>query len=72
LRRQAPQDDSVAAAMGNNSCMTIVLGVILSLIAVISAVVVFWFAIWAAKKDGEKDRAVQERTGIRRKTRIGL
>ena len=61
-----------AATIGNTSRMTIVLGVVLSLIAVISTVVVFWFAIWAAKKDGEEDRAVQERTGIRRKTRIGL
>ena len=52
--------------------MTVVLGVVLSLIAVISIVVVFWLAIWAAKKDGEEDRAVQERTGVRRKTRIGL
>jgi hypothetical protein len=39
---------------------------------VISAVVLFWVTVWAAKKDGEADRAVQERTGIRRKTRIGL
>jgi hypothetical protein len=52
--------------------MTIVLAVVLSLIAVISLVVVFWVAVWAARKDGEEDRAVQERTGIRRKTRIGL
>ena len=52
--------------------MTILLGVVLSLIAIGSAVVVFWLAIWAAKKDGEHDRAVQKRTGVRRKTRIGL
>ncbi len=52
--------------------MTVVLGVVLCLIAVISAVVLFWVTIWAAKKDGEEDRAVQERTGVPRKTRIGL
>ncbi len=52
--------------------MTIVLGVVLSVIALISVVVLFWVAIWAARKDGEDDRAVQERTGVRRKTRIGL
>ena len=28
--------------------------------------------IWAARKDGEEDRAVQEKLGIRRKTRLGL
>jgi len=52
--------------------MTIVLGVVLCLIAVVSVVVLFWVTIWAAKKDGEEDRAAQERTGVHRKTRIGL
>jgi hypothetical protein len=32
---------------------------------------VFWLFVWAAKKDGEEDRAVQRRLGIRRKTRLG-
>jgi hypothetical protein len=27
--------------------------------------------IWAAKKDGEEDRAIQKRLGIRRLTRLG-
>lgn len=27
--------------------------------------------VWAARKDGEEDRAVQRRLGIRRKTRLG-
>jgi len=27
--------------------------------------------VWAAKKDGEEDQAVQRRLGIRRKTRLG-
>jgi hypothetical protein len=52
--------------------MTIFLGVLLSMIAVVSVVVLFWVAIWAARTDGAEDRAVQERTGVRRKTRIGL
>ena len=52
--------------------MTILLGVLLCLIAVIGVVGLFWITTWAAKKDGEKDRAVQEQTGISRKTRIGL
>jgi hypothetical protein len=51
---------------------TIIRGVLLIVIAVISVIVLFWVTIWAAKKDGEDDRAAQERTGIRRKTRIGL
>jgi hypothetical protein len=28
--------------------------------------------VWAARKDGEHDRAVQAKLGIRRKTRMGL
>jgi hypothetical protein len=27
--------------------------------------------VWAAMRDGEEDRAVQRRLGIRRKTRLG-
>ena len=27
--------------------------------------------IWAARKDGEEDEAVQKRLGIRRRTRLG-
>ena len=27
--------------------------------------------VWAAKRDGEEDRAIQRRLGIRRKTRLG-
>jgi hypothetical protein len=27
--------------------------------------------VWAARKDGEEDRALQERLGIERKTRLG-
>ena len=33
--------------------------------------VMYWF-IWAARKDGAEDRAVQRRLGIHRKTRLGL
>jgi hypothetical protein len=27
--------------------------------------------VWAARRDGEEDRALQARLGIRRKTRLG-
>ena len=27
--------------------------------------------VWGAKKDGEEDRALQRRLGIRRRTRLG-
>jgi hypothetical protein len=40
-------------------------------VSVVTLVVVAWAFIWAAKKDGEEDRAVQKRLGIRRRTRLG-
>ena len=52
--------------------MTVVVGILLSVIAFVSAAVVIGAFIWAARKDGEEDLAVQRRLGIRRKTRIGL
>ena len=33
---------------------------------------VMYLFVWAARKDGEKDQAVQRKLGIRRKTRLGL
>jgi hypothetical protein len=51
--------------------MTVALGVLVSLVALLSAAVVFAMFVWAAKKDGEEDRALQRRLGIRRRTRIG-
>jgi hypothetical protein len=45
----------------------IVLGVFLLL----PVLVVLGLFVWAAKKDGEEDKAVQKRLGIRRKTRLG-
>ena len=38
---------------------------------VLPIVVVRYFFVWAARKDGEEDRALQKRLGIRRKTRLG-
>jgi Tfp pilus assembly protein PilO len=38
---------------------------------VLPIVVVGYLFVWAARKDGEEDRALQRRLGIRRKTRLG-
>jgi flagellar basal body-associated protein FliL len=38
---------------------------------VVTAAVVVGMFIWAAVKDGEEDKAVQARLGIRRRTRLG-
>jgi hypothetical protein len=44
----------------------IALAVVLAPLAIVGAVFV-----WAARKDGAEDKAVQARLGIRRKTRLG-
>jgi len=46
--------------------------VISILFSVVLFVLVMYVFVWAAHKDGEKDRAVQKKLGIRRKTRLGL
>jgi hypothetical protein len=51
--------------------MTVALGVVLSMVALLSAGVVIAMFVWAAKRDGEEDRALQRRLGIRRRARIG-
>jgi len=43
----------------------------LLVVTVVPAVVVGALFVWAARKDGEYDRALQRRLGIRRRTRIG-
>ena len=51
--------------------MKVAAEVIAVLIVVVPLAVVGYLFIWAAKKDGEEDRALQRRLGIRRKTRLG-
>ena len=46
-------------------------GILLLVISIVSVIVVFAAFIWAARKDGEEDRALQKRLGIRRRTRMG-
>jgi hypothetical protein len=51
--------------------MTTAAGIFLLIISILSMVVVFAAFVWAARKDGEEDRALQRRLGIRRRTRLG-
>jgi hypothetical protein len=46
-------------------------GVLVVVVAVASTVVVLGLFVWAAIKDGEEDKALHKRLGIRRRTRIG-
>jgi nitrogen fixation-related uncharacterized protein len=48
-----------------------ILGIVIAAVSLFTIAVVVWAFIWAAKKDGEEDRAVQKRLRIRRRTRLG-
>jgi nitrogen fixation-related uncharacterized protein len=48
------------------------LGIVIAAVSVFTVAIVAWLFVWAAKKDGEEDRAIQNRLGIRRRTRLGL
>jgi hypothetical protein len=39
--------------------------------AVVSVVAMIALFVWAASRDGERDREVQEQTGVKRRTRLG-
>ena len=51
--------------------MTTAAGIFLLVISLVSALVVLAAFVWAARKDGEEDRALQRRLGIKRRTRLG-
>ena len=46
----------------------IVVGIVIPVLTLAAVGVVF---VWAARKDGEEDQAVQRRLGIKRRTRLG-
>ena len=49
--------------------MTTAVGILLLVISLVSVIVVLAAFVWAARKDGEKDRALQRRLGIKPRTR---
>ena len=51
--------------------MEVALGILILAVSIAGVIVVGVAFVWAARKDGEDDRALQERLGIRRKTRLG-
>ena len=51
--------------------METAIGILILVTSVVSIVLVGVAFVWAARKDGEEDRALQKRLGIRRKTRLG-
>jgi hypothetical protein len=51
--------------------MDIVVAIVLVLLILLPVVFVGGLFVWAALKDGQEDRALQARLGIRRRTRLG-
>jgi hypothetical protein len=51
--------------------MSVAAGILVAVISLAIAVLVIGLFLWAAVKDGEEDRRIQRRLGIRRRTRLG-
>lgn len=51
--------------------MDVAVSIVILALSVAGVIVVGILFVWAARKDGEEDRAVQKRLGIRRRTRLG-
>jgi len=51
--------------------MNLAAEIILVVVLALPLVVVGLLFVWGARKDGEEDRALQRRLGIRRRTRLG-
>jgi hypothetical protein len=47
------------------------IAIVYSVFVVLMCVFLAAIFVWAARKDGEEDKAVQARLGIRRRTRLG-
>jgi len=51
--------------------MTSVAGIVALVVVLVPLAIDGAAFVWAARKDGAEDKAVQARLGIRRKTRLG-
>ena len=56
---------------GNHIDMDTAAAIVVLALSVAGAAIAFAAFVWAARKDGEEDRALQKRLGIRRRTRLG-
>jgi hypothetical protein len=70
LRAPCPKAWAVVVA-GSVLATSTLLGIVIAAVSVFTVAAVVWLFIWAAKKDGEEDLAIQRRLGIRRRTRLG-
>jgi hypothetical protein len=53
------------------SPMTSVAGIVALVVVLVPLAIVGVVFVWAARRDGAEDKALQARLGIRRKTRLG-
>ena len=51
--------------------METTVAIVVTVFAVLAFALVLGLFVWAARKDGQEDRAVQSRLGLRRRTRLG-
>jgi hypothetical protein len=51
--------------------MNLAAEIVVLVILIVPLALVLYLFVWAARKDGEEDGALQRRLGIRRKTRLG-
>jgi hypothetical protein len=58
-------------SVGTFAGMDTALVIVLVLLVLVPAVLVIGLFVWAAVKDGQEDKALQARLGIRRRTRLG-
>jgi hypothetical protein len=56
---------------GNQMGMETAGAIVLVVLVLLPCVLVGCLFVWAARKDGQEDRALQARLGIRRRTRLG-
>jgi heme/copper-type cytochrome/quinol oxidase subunit 2 len=56
---------------GNAPTMDVAVAILVLVAVVVPVVVLGVLFVWAARKDGQEDRALQRRLGIRRRTRLG-
>jgi uncharacterized membrane protein (DUF485 family) len=60
-----------ARSPGNEICMDVAAAILIAVSVLLTAALVGGVFVWAAVKDGQEDKAVQRRLGIRRRTRLG-
>ena len=63
--------ESTSGGFGKKDRMNVALIVIVLLMLLVPFVLVGVLFVWGAAKDGQEDRALQRRLGIRRRTRLG-